>query len=193
MQSSSRARYQIFALVVTAVFASDVRAQTGTEPPPVVVASALQFVEASPALVAGDTLRVWSTPARLNGIIAAFARVSPSELVLLGQAATPNTAPREWAVALNNVERFEVLRRRNRSAGRVVLGVVLGAALGAAIGAPLAPIIECGGACDTEGNLKPKVGSKLGAMIGAPIGGLLGGVFAGTRPARWHTVTFTVR
>ena len=192
MHGSSRVRYRgVASLLAALVFAPGVRAQTGADS--VRVAEPPRVVEVSPTLVAGDTLRVWSTGARLDGVIATFARVNVTDLVLQGQAPNPNTPPREWAVALSNVDRVDVLRRRNRSAGRVVVGVLLGAAVGAAIGAPLGPIIECGGACDKEGDLQPMVGHGLGAAIGAPIGALIGGVIAGTRPARWHTVTFTVR
>jgi hypothetical protein len=76
---------------------------------------------------------------------------------------------------------------------RLVTGVVIGAVAGAAIGSQLVPFIECGGACDAEGKLRPKASRNLGLAIGAPIGGLLGGVIGGMSRARWEPVTLAIR
>ena len=150
-------------------------------------------IETSPALVPGDTLRVWASTPKLDGVIATLGRLSVAEIVLQGQATSPDVPPRELGVQLQSLTRLDVLRGTKRSAGRIVAGVLLGAAAGALVGAPLAQLIECGGACDTEGSLQPKVGPALGAAIGAPIGAIIGGVIAGSRRAKWHTVTITVR
>jgi hypothetical protein len=162
-----------------AVFASPAVAQNG--------------VEATPSIVAGDTVRVWAERARLNGIVAELARLNDSGLVLHGQSQGVRTRAHEVVVPVDAVQRLEVLRKEPRSKTRIVTGVVVGALVGAAVGAPMGKIIECGGACDKEGSLKPMVGYSLGAAIGAPIGALLGGVVAGISRPRWEPVTLTRR
>lgn len=166
-------------LLLMAAFASPAAAQNG--------------IEATPSIVAGDTVRVWAERARLNGIVAELARLNDSGLVLHGQSQGVRTRAHEVVVPVDAVQRLEVLRHKPRSKTRIATGVVVGALVGAAIGAPMGKIIECGGACDDEGSLKPMVGYGLGAAIGAPIGGLLGGVVAGISRPRWELVTLSRR
>jgi hypothetical protein len=166
-------------IAVAAMFAASAQAQNS--------------VAASPSIYAGDTLRLWAPTAGLEGIIAAFARLDSSKLVLTGQSMNPNTPPREWGVPLIAVQRLEVLRTKPRSMKRVFTGIAIGALVGTGIGAPMGRIVECGGACDREGSLKPMVGWQLGAAIGAGVGGLLGGVIADIRRPRWDPVTLTIR
>lgn len=149
--------------------------------------------ETDPALALGDTVRVWASTPRLEGAIAAFARIQAADLIIMGQGASPYGPGREYAVPFSGVTRMEVLRRHRPSAGKIMLGVLVGAGAGALVGAPMGPIIECGGACDKEGKLQPMVGPGLGAAIGAGIGGLLGGVVVGHARTRWQSVTFTLR
>lgn len=150
-------------------------------------------VATSPALIAGDTVRVWAPTARLDGVTATFARVSPMELVIAGQATNPADPPREWVVPFGSVVRVDVLRANRRSGRRVFAGILIGAAGGALVGAPLGPLIECGGVCDREGALKPQVGYGVGAVIGAGVGAILGGVVTGMRRTHWETVSFSIR
>jgi hypothetical protein len=149
--------------------------------------------ETDPTLAVGDTVRVWASTPRLDGAIAAFARIQAADLIIMGQGASPYGSGREYAVPLSGVTRIDVLRRHRPSVGKIMLGVLVGAGVGALVGAPMGPIIECGGACDKEGKLQPMVGRGLGASIGAGIGGLLGGVVVGHARTRWESVTFTVR
>ena len=150
-------------------------------------------VEIDPALVMGDTVRVWASTPRLDGAVAAFARIQAADLVIMGQGASPYGPGREFAVPFSGVTRIDVLRRHRPSAGKIMLGILVGAGVGALVGAPMGPLIECGGACDKEGKLQPMVGPGLGAAIGAGVGGLLGGVVVGHTRTRWQSVTFTVR
>lgn len=150
-------------------------------------------VEIDPTLVVGDTVRVWASTPRLDGAIAAFARIQAADLVITGQGASPYGPGREFAVPFSGVTRIDVLQRRRPSAGKILAGILVGAGVGALVGAPMGPLIECGGACDKEGKLKAKVGPGLGASIGAGVGGLLGGVVVGHTRTRWQSVTFTVR
>lgn len=150
-------------------------------------------VETTPALLTGDTLRVWAPTSSLDGVIGTFARIDVRDLVIAGQSANPLAPPREVAVPLSNIVRLDVLRSKKKSGRRIFAGIVIGAGVGALIGAPLGPLLECGGACDDTGELTPMVGPGLGASIGAGIGALLGGVVGGMSRPRWETVTFTVR
>lgn len=157
------------------------------------ISRAQSAVETSPALITGDTVRVWAPTARLDGVMATFARVNPMELVIAGQSSNPSAPPREWAVPFGNVVRVDVLRENRRSGRRLFAGILVGAAAGALVGAPLGPLVECGGACDNDGVLKPKVGYGVGAVIGAGVGAIIGGVVTGMRRTHWETVTFSVR
>jgi hypothetical protein len=146
----------------------------------------------SPAIASGELVRVFAPRARLDGALASFVRID-SNLVIAGQAPAPDVPAREWSVPVNAIERLEVWRGPSRSKGQIFTGAVVGALVGAGAGAVLTKFIECGGACDTAGSLKPKASPKLGAMIGAPIGALLGGVVGGISRKRWNTVTLTIR
>lgn len=150
-------------------------------------------IEVDPTLTVWDTVRVWANSPRLEGAVAAFARIQGTDLVIMGQGASPYGPGREFAVPFSGVTRIDVLRRHRPSVGKTVLGILVGAGVGALVGAPMGPLIECGGACDKEGKLQPKVGPALGASIGAGIGGLLGGVVVGHARTRWQPVTFTIR
>ncbi len=144
----------------------------------------------SPALSSGELVRVWASRAQLDGIMAHFARID-SNLVITGQAPSPDAVAREWRVPVDVVERLEVWRGTKRSKTRIFTGVLLGALAGAGVGAVATSFIECGGGCEpgNEGTESP----RLGAMIGAPIGGLLGGVSAGASFPRWRRVTLSIR
>jgi hypothetical protein len=156
-------------------------------------ATAQSAVESTPALVVGDTIKVWAPVPRLDGVMALFQRLDAREIVISGTSQNPSMPARHVAVPLNSSLKVEVLRRRERSRRRLMTGIAVGAAAGALLGAPLGPLIECGGVCDKVGDRTPMVGWGLGAAIGAPIGALLGGVIGGTTRARWQEVTFTVR
>ncbi|MEO5568718.1 MAG: hypothetical protein ABIR92_09510 [Gemmatimonadaceae bacterium] len=157
------------------------------------ISRAQSTVETSPVLIPGDTVRVWAPTARLDGVMATFTRVSPLELVIGGQSTNPSAPPREWVVPFGNVVRVDVMRANRRSGRRLFAGILIGAAGGALVGAPLGPLIECGGACDSEGGLQPQVGYGVGAVIGAGVGAIIGGIVTGMRRTHWETVTFSVR
>jgi hypothetical protein len=157
------------------------------------VAHGQSSVEVTPILSTGDTVRVWAGNPRLEGAIAAFSRIQSTDLVITGQGPNPYGPGREFTVPFGSVSRIEVLRRHRPSAGKMLAGIVIGGGIGALIGAPMGPIIECGGACDREGDLQPMVGKGLGAAIGAGIGAILGGVVVGHTRTRWESVTFSVR
>lgn len=150
-------------------------------------------IETTPVLTSGDTVRVWAPTARLEGVMATFSRVTPMELVIAGQSANPSVPGREYVVPYGSVVRVDALRENRRSGRRLFAGLLIGAAGGALVGAPLGSRIECGGTCDKEGSLTPKVGYGVGAVIGAGVGAILGGVVAGMRRTHWETVSFSVR
>lgn len=146
-------------------------------------------VETTPILNAGDTLRVWSTSAKLDGAMGVLARLTTSDLVLAGQG----VPAREWSVPLANVDRLEVLQKKRRSGGRILAGALIGAGVGSLVGGTLVPFVECGGACDKEGSVKPFAPRKIGFVIGAGVGGILGGVVGGISRPKWVGVTLPVR
>jgi hypothetical protein len=155
--------------------------------------SAQSTVETTPVLNSGDTLRVWSTSAKLDGAMGVLARLNATELVLAGQSRGPGIPPREWSVPLGNVERIDVLQKKGRSGGKILAGTVIGAGVGSLIGGFLVPYIECGGACDKEGTRVPFAPRKIGFVIGGGVGAILGGVVGGISRPKWHTVALTVR
>jgi hypothetical protein len=177
-------------LVVMAALATKAAAQTVESSAGTVIPARTAIL--SPSIAAGELVRVYATRARLDGAMAEFVRID-SNLVIAGQPLAPDAPPRQWSVPIDAIQRLEVLRGRERSKGRIFTGVVVGALVGAGIGAVMTPFLECGGACDKEGERTPFASRKLGAFIGAPIGGLLGGVVGGMSRKRWNAVTVTIR
>jgi hypothetical protein len=182
--------YKLRSILIGAVIAGPATAQTVDSTAGVVAPA--RTATTSPMISAGELVRVWAPRARLDGIVANFARVD-SNLVITGQSPNPEVAAREWKVPIDAVDRLEVWRGTPRSKTRIFGGVVLGALAGAGVGALLTSFIECGGACDRDGAHSGKESPRLGATIGAPIGALLGGVVAGMTHPRWRQVTLSIR
>jgi hypothetical protein len=177
-------------LMVVAALGAPAAAQTADSTAGIVAPARMATI--TPSITPGELVRVWVPRARVEGATASFVRID-SNLVVAGEARSPELPGREAAFPVDAVTRLQVWRGTPRSKTRIFFGVVIGGAAGAGVGALLTSFIECGGACDDTGPQAAKESPKLGAMIGAPIGAILGGVVAGMKHPRWRQVTLSIR